>query len=227
ELRTPLASIKGYATTLLADDVEWDQEAQSEFLQIISNEADRLGDLVNNLLDMSRIEAGNVDLVRFSTSAELLIQQAIDRSFPNKNGEFEVSVDPDLPLLYVDQPRIELVLRNLIENAVKYGGNQNTVHISAVKDNHKVIFTVKDNGPGIPPDEKENVFISFYRSEKHRNDNTAGVGLGLAICQGFVKAHNGEIWIDDVERGASISFSIPILREDEIETDQNIRVQRP
>ena len=226
ELRTPLASIKGYATTLLADDVDWDTEAQREFLQIISSEADRLGDLVNNLLDMSRIESGNVNLVRFSTSAEKLIRQAIERSFPQVNGEIELSIDPELPLLFIDQPRIEVVLRNLIENAVKYGGDNTEIKISAIKEEENAIFTVEDNGPGIPPTEIERVFDSFYRIDKQNNGKMAGVGLGLAICQGFVRAHNGRIWINEVKRGASISFSLPLVGEDDIQNELNERVRR-
>ncbi len=133
ELRTPLAAIKGYATTLLADDVEWDQDSQREFLSIISDESDRLTNLVNNLLDLSRIEAGSLALSRDECDVREMIQRAASQAQLQPGNRFKVRVEAKIPALYVDQSRLETVLRNLIENAVKYAGEQATIHVDVKK----------------------------------------------------------------------------------------------
>ena len=209
ELRTPLASIKGYATTLLADDVEWDAASQQEFLTIISDETDRLSELVNSLLDLSRMESGNLSLSRVECS----IAQVIDRAAKSANlqptNELVIALDPNLPTLYADPPRLETVIRNLVENAVKYAGEDAKIEISAKEENQALVFRVIDNGPGIPEAERERIFQSFYRVDTSLTRLASGAGLGLAICKGLIKAHGGEIWAEAQAQGACIAFSIP------------------
>ena len=123
ELQTPLASIKGFATTLLAKDVEWGVESQREFLEIISSEADRLSELVNNLLDMSRIEAGSLTLKKTYCSYTDIVTKAIQLASPNPGNRINVEIPQGLPAVLIDPHRIEVVVRNLIENAVKYAKN--------------------------------------------------------------------------------------------------------
>jgi len=118
-------------TTLLAEDVVWDSLTQREFLGIISNEADRLSKLVNDLLDMSRIESGNLDVNRLECSLGDLLQRAAQRAYPSPLDRLVVNLPGDLPQLYVDPQRIEAVLRNLIENAAKYSGDNSPIMISA------------------------------------------------------------------------------------------------
>ncbi len=120
ELRTPLASIKGYATTLLADDVNWEVQSQLEFLGIISHEADRLSDMVDNLLDMSRIETGSLTLSKTACALDHIIQEGIDRVEGVSARQIQIEIQPDMPPVYVDAYRIEVVVRNLVENAIKY-----------------------------------------------------------------------------------------------------------
>jgi PAS domain S-box-containing protein len=210
ELRTPLASIKGYATTLLAEDVKWDDRSQSEFLKIISNETDRLSDLVSDLLDLSRIESGSLVVARNSCDLKELIFRAAKRADPKPDGRLEVSLDPDLPPVYADSQRIESVLRNLIENAAKYAGPSSPIRISGSLERDAVIIRVEDEGPGIPPDRSERVFESFYRVEDGLTRTASGAGLGLAICQGFIQAHGGDIWVEPRATGACIAFSLPL-----------------
>ncbi len=210
ELRTPLASIKGYVTTLLAEDVVWDSLAQREFLGIISDETDRLSKLVNDLLDMSRIESGNLDVNRAECSLGDLVQRAALRAHPSPVDRLVVDLPPHLPQLYVDPQRIEAVLRNLIENAAKYGGDGTPIAISAEVDGQNMVVRVRDEGPGIPPEYSERIFESFYRLENGLNRLSPGAGLGLAICQGFVSAHGGEIWLEPQPKGACIAFSLPL-----------------
>jgi len=210
ELRTPLAAIKGYATTLLADDVEWDKASQREFLTIISDESDRLSDLVNNLLDLSRIEAGSLTLVREKCDLEGSIYRAARQAQLQPGNKFEIQIEAGLPPLYADRSRLETVLRNLIENSVKYAGEQAAILVRVNKQGEQIIFRVSDDGPGIPDEESQRIFESFYQVNASLARISSGVGLGLAICQGLVRAHGGEIWLEKQNRGAHLAFSIPV-----------------
>ncbi len=213
ELRTPLAAIKGYASTLLADDVEWDLESQREFLSIISDESDRLTSLVNNLLDLSRIEAGSLMLMKDKCDLGEIIQRAASQAQLQPGNNFEVRLDANLPTLLADRPRLETVIRNLIENSVKYAGEHATIRVAVHRKGEQLVFRVSDDGPGIPPDEGQRIFESFYQVNASLARTSSGAGLGLAICQGLVRAHGGEIWVEDQERGACIAFSIPLVSQ--------------
>ncbi|HEY3475940.1 MAG TPA: ATP-binding protein, partial [Anaerolineales bacterium] len=209
ELRTPLAAIKGYASTLLAEDVEWDRAAQHEFLTIISDESDRLTNLVNNLLDLSRIEAGSLKLSREKCDIEDMIHRAVKQAHLLPGNAFTVHLEPRLPKLYADPPRFESILRNLIENAVKYGGEKAKISVDVCRHDKDFLFRVLDDGPGIPEQERQHIFESFYRVDDSLARLTSGAGLGLAICQGLVRAHGGKIWAEPSETGACIAFTIP------------------
>ncbi len=215
ELRTPLAAIKGYATTLLADDVEWDPESQREFLSIISEETDRLSALVNSLLDLSRMESGNLNLSRVECAIDTVIERASQRAHLAEGNTLAIALAPNLPPLYADPPRLETVIRNLIENAVKYAGEDAKIEVSVSEENQKIVFRVKDNGPGIPKSERTRIFESFYRVDTSLTRLASGAGLGLAICKGLIQAHGGEIWAEDVEEGTSIAFSLPVKPSEE------------
>ncbi|MBP7592011.1 MAG: ATP-binding protein [Candidatus Promineifilaceae bacterium] len=209
ELRTPLAAIKGYATTLLAEDVEWDMASQREFLEIISQESDHLNNLVNDLLDMSRLEAGNLTVRRIACDLGELIGQAALRAHPQPGERLLVNLPPDLPPIYADPRRIESVLRNLIENAAKYGG-EGRIWITAVSQPTHLTIYVQDEGPGIDAQHAERIFTSFYRLENGLTRNASGAGLGLSIARGFVRLHGGEIWVEPKPSGACLAFSLPL-----------------
>lgn len=209
ELRTPLAAIKGYVSTMLADDVEWDRASQHEFLTIISDESDRLTNLVNNLLDLSRIEAGSLKLSREKCDIKEMIDRAARQAHLTPENRFEVQVQPRLPRLYADPPRLESILRNLIENALKYGGESAKIRVEVCRQDQDFLFRVIDDGPGIPETQRQQIFESFYRVDDSLARLTSGAGLGLAICQGLVRAHGGKIWAEPREVGACIAFTIP------------------
>ncbi|RPJ29117.1 MAG: GAF domain-containing protein [Chloroflexi bacterium] len=209
ELRTPLAAIKGYVSTMLADDVEWDRASQHEFLTIISDESDRLTNLINNLLDLSRIEAGSLKLAREHCDLKEIIHRAAKQARLLPGNRFEVRVTAKLPTLYADPPRLESILRNLIENAIKYGGENAKIRVAVSKQDKDFLFRVEDDGPGIPESERQHIFESFYRVDDSLARLTSGTGLGLAICQGLVRAHGGRIWAESQEAGACIAFTIP------------------
>ena len=209
ELRTPLAAIKGYVSTMLAEDVEWDRASQHEFLTIISDESDRLTNLVNNLLDLSRIEAGSLKLSLEKFDLRDMIQRAAKGARLSPKNKFEVQMKPLLPAFQADPLRFESILRNLIENAVKYAGEEAEIKVEVSKQNGEFLFRVSDTGPGIPAGDSQRIFDSFYRVDDSLTRLASGAGLGLTICQGLVRAHGGKIWSEPQPRGACIAFTIP------------------
>jgi PAS domain S-box-containing protein len=213
ELRTPLASIKGYATTLLAEDVKWDPKSQREFLEIISTETDRLSAMVTDLLDLSKIEAGSLSINRTALHLDEIIQFASQRAYPSPDGRLRVELSADMPPFNFDKRLIEAVFRNLIENAVKYAGEESPITITANIENDNLLVYVQDQGPGIPVQYQEHLFKSFYRPENDSPISSSGFGLGLTICKGFIEAHGGQIWIEPCSEGACFAFSLP-LEED-------------
>jgi PAS domain S-box-containing protein len=216
ELRTPLAAIKGHASTLLQGDVTWPLADQRHFLQTISGEADRLAQLVNNLLDLSRQEAGLLLLNRGPTRVQDLVSKTIER-LGHPGVVISSHIPEDLPLVNVDSGRIEVVLHNLVANALVYGEDE--VHITAERRDNVLVVSVSDNGPGIAPDELPHVFERFYRTRYSRQHYSGGTGLGLTICKAFIEAHGSVIWAESRARGTTISFSLPLAAPDQVEND--------
>jgi PAS domain S-box-containing protein len=208
EVRTPLAAIKGYASTLLQQDVTWPLADQRHFLQTISGEADRLGQLVSNLLDLSRQEAGLLLLNRRPVRVRDLVAKTIER-LSHPGVTLSLHIPDDLPLVNVDSGRIEIVLHNLVANALRYGEGE--VRITAERRGDGIVVSVSDNGPGIAPDELPHVFERFYRARHGRQQHSGGTGLGLTICKAFIEAHGGIIWAESSRRGTTISFSLPLV----------------
>ncbi|HSO13502.1 MAG TPA: ATP-binding protein, partial [Anaerolineales bacterium] len=210
ELRTPLAAIKGYVSTMLADDVEWDRASQREFLTIISDESDRLTNLVNNLLDLSRIEVGSLKLSREKCDVREIIQSASKGARLTPKNQLEVNIESKLSDVYADPLRLESIFRNLIENSIKYAGEAANIKVEVNKNGREIIFRVSDDGPGIPLREGQRIFERFYRVDDSLTRLTSGAGLGLAICQGLVRAHGGRIWTEPQDSGACVAFTIPV-----------------
>jgi len=208
ELRTPLAAIKGHASTLLQEDVTWPQEDQQHFLQTISSEADRLARLVSNLLDLSRQEAGLLLLKRSPTSLQAMVAQVVER-LQRPGVRLSYAIPDDLPLVEVDSARLDVVLHNLLTNALTYGDNE--ARITAFRRDAQVVVAVTDNGPGIAPDELPHLFERFYRTQHAREHHSGGAGLGLAICKAFVEAHGGSIWAEASAQGTTIAFTLPLV----------------
>ncbi len=212
ELRTPLTSIKGFATTLLADDVQWHPASQRDFLQTISQEADKLGDLIEQLLDLSRLEAGILRIVPKPRTLGRIIATAMAQlQTVTVDHQLVIDVPTDLPLVNADEQRIAQVLTNLVGNAVKYSPPQTTITIAARPIGDILQIDVTDQGPGIPSQERLRVFEPFRQLNSQPINRTKGAGLGLAICKGLVDAHGGRIWIQDrAGPGTTISFTLPI-----------------
>lgn len=210
ELRTPLAAIKGNITSLLADDVTWDAAAQREFLAVASAETDRLTALVNDLLDLSKLQAGTFVVYREPCALAPLIERAAGRVRPPAGPRLALDLPPDLPAFHADPHRVEVVLRNLIENAAKYSPADSPIRISARPFDSSVLVRVADDGPGIPPEHREKIFDRFYQIDSSLARQSSGAGLGLAICKGLVEAHGGRIWVEPTDRGAVFAFTLPV-----------------
>ena len=208
ELRTPLAAIKGHTSTLLQEDVSWSLADQRHFLRTISGEADRLAQLVSNLLDLSRQEAGLLLLNFGPKRVQDIVEKVVERL--KRPGVLITSHIPnDLPLVNVDSARIEVVFHNLVANALVYGEGE--VRITAENRDDVVVVSIADNGPGIDADELPHIFGRFYRARHGRQQHSGGTGLGLTICRAFVEAHGGSIWVESGEWGTTFSFTLPCV----------------
>ena len=211
ELRTPLTSIKGFATTLLATDLTWDQQNQHEFLSIIDNEADKLADMIDQLLDLSRIESG---ALRIEPKRQPF-KSVMDAAQPNlilaaQDHPITIDVPADLPVVNTDCVRITQVLVNLVSNAAKYSPNSALIRVTARQEESWVLVQVIDHGQGIASADRPYVFEAFRRGSERTVQHTKGAGLGLAICKGIIEAHGGRIWIEDrIGPGTAISFTLP------------------
>jgi PAS domain S-box-containing protein len=211
ELRTPLSHIKGYASSLLQPDVEWDAETQRDFIASIERQADRLGRLISDLLEISRLDAGGAArLERVPINPAALVERGIRQSAPNAVGHpLTTSIPDGLPLVMADPGHIERVLSNLIENAAKYSPEGAPITVTVSAENNDVVFAIEDEGGGMTPEELSHLFERFYRSPrvKHR---TPGTGLGLAICREIIHAHGGKIWAESDEgKGSTFRFTLP------------------
>ncbi|GER91286.1 hypothetical protein KDW_54480 [Dictyobacter vulcani] len=215
ELRTPLTTIKGYATSLLETDIEVDEHMQQDFLLRIVEEGDRMAELVTSLLEMSQLEAGTLKLAPSLCRLDILLTRVLENA---ENGQLQIqlSLPDELPVIYIDQRRIEMVLRNLLENARRYAGGEAEVAINVrytqEPEESGICLSLEDNGPGLPAHLTEQIFESFYQVDGGRERSSSGVGLGLAICRGFVEAHGGHIWAanrGDGKAGASFHIWLP------------------
>lgn len=210
DLRTPLGSIMGSATTLLDRDANIEPGVRRELLTAIQDEADRLSRLLNNLLAMTRIEGGSLELKTDWQVPEEVIGAALRRLEHRAIGrEVQVEIAPDVELIEFDGLLLELVLSNLIENALKYTPAGSPIELRVTRGPDAARFEVRDRGPGVPAAERARLFDKFYRGQGA--NEVAGTGLGLAICKAVVEAHGGRVWVSarDDGPGALFGFTIP------------------
>jgi signal transduction histidine kinase len=221
ELRTPLAAIKGFTTTLLRQDVRWDEATQRDFLKIIEEETDRLGELIDNLLDMSKIEAGVLRVEKEPTQLRNVLRESIDRARRRSEAHwFVVDMPAQLPRVWADGRRIRQVLNNLLENAIKYspGGGQITV-TAEVEGDHATV-SVADSGQGIPAEFLDRIFQRFFQLDAANTRKTGGSGLGLSISKGIIEANGGKIWAEsNPGKGSVFRFTLPLVNEQSSEGD--------
>jgi two-component system sensor histidine kinase KdpD len=209
DLRTPLASIKASASSLLDREVRWSDAERDEFLTTINTEVDRLTRLVHNLLDMSRIEAGALDPRLVESSLAEVVGPVVRRARAASRQRVEVDVPDELAPVLVDPVRLDQVLTNLLDNARGYAPGS-PVQVAARQDGDRIELRVVDHGPGIPVPERERVFDQFYRL-KGGGRRPEGTGMGLAICRGIVQAHGGALRVETTPGGgATFVLSLPV-----------------
>ena len=218
DLRTPLASILGAASSLRSFADKYDPEQREELLATLQDEAERLNRFVGNLLDMTRLESGAIALRLDLFEVGEIVGAALERAGSVlARHRIEVPIAPDLPMVRLDAILFEQVLFNLLDNAAKYAPPGSRIDVRARRDGDVVAIEVIDEGPGIPADDLERVFDKFYRVQA-QDRRRAGTGLGLAICRGFVEAQGGRIEAQNrADRsGAVLTVRIPVPETAEI-----------
>ncbi|MNI25319.1 Sensor protein SrrB [compost metagenome] len=217
EFKTPITSIKGGVETLLRTDTEWEDSFKQELLEGIHEDIGRIQELIEEWLDISKIESGAMRINRQPLSIRSAIHTAMHRLPKHASFEdvvFDLSLDEGLPPIYADKLRFEQVLVNLFNNAIRYNhSSQPQIRISASQDEAFVYIRIQDNGIGIPSDHVDHIFDRFYRVDVSSSRQTGGTGLGLAICKGIVEAHGGHIRVQsELGSGSTFIISLPHIQ---------------
>ncbi|MGA2284687.1 MAG: HAMP domain-containing sensor histidine kinase [Dehalococcoidia bacterium] len=215
EFKNPLSVIKGVAATAVGSKRPLDLSESHEAFEMINEQADRLRDLVDNLLDITRVEAGTLPINREPLDLRGLIDEAT-RHFAYAAGKhpLRTALPPGLPPVNADKRRVGQVISNLLSNAAKFSDESAPIDLSALADGDHVRIEVRDSGLGIPPERMGELFQKF--SQLHSGLKHKGTGLGLAICKGIVEAHGGRIWAesDGEGKGAAFLFTLPVAPSD-------------
>jgi PAS domain S-box-containing protein len=209
ELKTPVALIKGYVSTLRREDAKWNKTIVKDSLAVIEEEADHLGVMIEDLLDASRLQAGGMILNMSDISIPVLVEHLVER-FRTQTDRHTIVVDfpVKFPVILADETRLSQVISNLLSNAIKYSPRGEIRILGQVRPD-QVIVTVSDKGPGIEPADIPYIFDRFYRSDQAVR-KTKGAGLGLYLAKAIVEAHGGRMWVDPQPgSGARICFSLP------------------
>jgi two-component system sensor histidine kinase KdpD len=233
DLRTPLTSIKASITTLLDEErsigheepvVALDSESRLEMMEVIDEESDRLNRFISGLIDLARIEAGELQLRRRWGTVDEIISTALARAEPfTHDHQIEIDIESELPVVRVDERAVSEVIYTLVDNAVKYSRGIAKIGIRARRSADGMIrMSVEDQGEGIPADLRERVFDKFFRATRDGDISThqpSGTGMGLAIAKGIVEAHEGKIWIESGTggKGTRVVFTLPVGDEEPTE----------
>jgi PAS domain S-box-containing protein len=210
ELRTPLASVVGFAELLRTRELKEPQRQQ--FLTVILEEGRRLTALINDFLDLQRMESGRQEIVARPVGLPALVQQSIAAAGEDPARPIELQLSPDVPAVRADADRVQQVLTNLLSNARKYSPAGGTVNVTIREAQGQVIVSIQDHGLGIPPEALARLFEKFYRVDNTDRRSITGTGLGLAISRKIVDAHGGRIWAESagLGQGSRFSFSLPV-----------------
>ncbi len=211
DLRTPLTSMSGNASNLLSNENEFSQETRMQIYGDIYDDSMWLIKLVENLLSVTRIEDGRMDLRMSAELMDEVIAEAMRHTDRNRDGrKIEVSSDEEFILGKMDARLIVQVVINLVDNAVKYTPEGAQIRIHTGKKDGMVVVSVSDTGPGIPDEQKSKVFDMFYTGTNRAADGRRSLGLGLGLCRSIIRAHGGEIWVSDNKpQGAVFTFTLP------------------
>ncbi len=212
ELRTPLATIKGNTSMLREHYRQIPPHTLAEHLRDIEEETDKLTDLISNLLEMSRIEAGILQILPQPIDLTAILRSAVNAAQIRVGDHpIELVLPEQLPLCFADARRIEQIVANLLDNAAKYSPAGSPISVRAESRDEELVVSVQDRGPGIPSEHLDRIFDRFYQVEASRDSGRHGIGLGLAICRGLVEAQGGGIWVESqLGQGSTFSFSLPV-----------------
>lgn len=213
ELKTPVSIIKGYAGTLMREDADWPREIQQEYLETITEEADSLTDLIDNLLEASRLQSGTFSLDLHEDVCLVHVARNVIKRFQPQTDKHNLRIEfPDkFPEVTADERRLTQVFNNLISNAIKYTLKGGDIIVNGTVQSDQVIVHVRDSGIGVPKHQRQRIFQQFARLDNALSRKTEGTGLGLFLTKAIIEAHGGEIWFTDNgdEPGTTFSFSIP------------------
>jgi len=212
ELRTPLATIKGYASMLITYDRRLERDEKLDGMAAIDRATDRLAGLVDDLLDLSRLETGMMKLERTITDvAALLKSAAAECQMRQPEHRISFGRGRKLPEAVIDARRVRQIVDNLLDNAAKYSPKGGSIIIRAAHRDDELLISVRDHGLGIPESELERIFDRMYRLNDKAHRRAGGIGLGLAICKGLVEGHGGRIWAESKEgSGSTFFFTLPL-----------------
>jgi signal transduction histidine kinase len=214
ELRTPLTSIYGFAETLLRQDVPFGEDERRTFLSYIASESERLTEIVDQLLNVARLDAGDLQVELGRIDVASVVSEVVETVEGGNDHSFEIDL-PEEPLAAeADPDKVRQVFNILVENALRYSPQGGKVTVGARRNADRVEVRVVDEGMGIPASEREWIFRKFYRAESAARDGAAGTGLGLFIAKELVHAMGGRIWVDSTEgEGSSFAFELPVARD--------------
>ena len=223
ELRTPMSSIKGYIQMLLKKKLGEVNKDQESALEVILRNANRLDNLIQDILDVSRLESGTMKFIPGDTDVGRLVGEIAETMMSSaalKDIKLVTDIGAELPDLFIDQERVKQVIVNLVNNAIKFSSDKSVINIKAKKEQDDILFEVEDFGRGIPKDKQDKVFETFYQVDSGTDTKFGGAGLGLAISHGIVIAHGGKIWVESEGisgKGSTFKFTLPIKSVKDIE----------
>ncbi len=221
ELRTPMTSIKGYVQMLLNQILGGLSDEQRQGLDVILRNTNRLDGLIQDILDVSRLESGTMKFIPKKTDIDTLVGQTVETmqaSAGRKEITINADIEADVPGLIVDELRIKQVMTNLLNNAIKFSPDGTIINVKARKEKNDILFEIQDFGRGIPKDKQDKVFETFYQVDSGEDRKFGGAGLGLAVSKGIVVSHGGRIWVESREgKGSTFSFTLPLKPVKDVE----------
>ncbi len=221
ELRTPMSVIKGYIQMMLKGNLGTISNEQKKALDIILQNSNRLDTLIQDILDISRLESGTMKFIPERTNVKNMVEQTIETMqsiADTKNIKINIRLEENTPDLIIDQERVKQVIVNLLNNAIKFSYDGSIITIIIRKTGNYVLFEIQDFGRGIPKGKQDKIFEIFYQADSEKDRKFGGVGLGLAISRGIILAHGGNIWVEsEPEKGSTFRLTLPVTPVQDLE----------
>ena len=221
ELRTPVTPIKGYLQMLLNEKIGSITEEQKKILKIIQRNTNRLDHLIQDILDISRLESDTMRFIPEKTDVKTMVEETVETmqsSADVKNIKINLELKDDIPELTIDKERIKQVIINLLNNAIKFSPDNSSINVKARREKDDILFEIQDFGRGVPEDKQIKIFETFYQVDSKGDRKFGGVGLGLSISKGIIQAHSGDIWVEStLDTGSTFRFTLPLEPVGDIE----------